>query len=445
MNSLRQKTNPRLATAMPQRLGARRQRGVILVLALWLIVVLSLIAYSLAYEMQIETMLTSQRRDSTRALEVARLGVARAIADLKNDAVMDHVADLHNPGIISPFDGPGDLWRETQDYTDVKAAKDAIYTVRISDEESKLPLNMANLNQLEVFKDLLRVLGESDRDAEDIGCAVFDWIDPDDIPVGQQGESELTYYSEIIAHDERLRWDANDPALIHPLNDNFVAVEQLLTVPGMTPELYYGYDPNDEHEVSRREELLAHGRAVKPGLRDCVTVVSSGQLNVNTARPEVLAAIFARAAGGSVEQGKQMADKLRSAIGATSKKPNNDKAPRTMQELAQVLGSEGQLILTQAGSIQPLSVRSSTFLITAEGTILDSKREPKVTRRAEAMVSRSFESFTLNDQKDSLRERRYNRDEFNQRIDRMRKSGKNEGGIGAIQVPLVRCYWWTQS
>ncbi|MCX7015852.1 MAG: hypothetical protein NTW86_25410, partial [Candidatus Sumerlaeota bacterium] len=109
-------------------------------LTMWIAIVLSLLAYSLAYEMQMEMRLTTMRRDGLVAYELARLAIARGVADLKNDLIMDFKPDEKNPG-GQPFDGPGDIWRLTKDKTDVKASKTGRYSARIQDEERLLSLN----------------------------------------------------------------------------------------------------------------------------------------------------------------------------------------------------------------------------------------------------------------------------------------------------------------
>jgi type II secretory pathway component PulK len=58
-------------------------------------------------------------------------------------------------------------------------------------------------------------------------------------------------------------------------------VEELLMIRGVTPEIFHGVPEN----ARERQEA-------RPGLRDLVTTMSSGQVNVNTASPEVLQAWF---------------------------------------------------------------------------------------------------------------------------------------------------------
>ena len=67
---------------------ARRRRGTIMVMALWLILVLTVMAYSLAYEMRLGLKSTSYAQKRVKALGLARAGLAHAVMDLKNDRLL---------------------------------------------------------------------------------------------------------------------------------------------------------------------------------------------------------------------------------------------------------------------------------------------------------------------------------------------------------------------
>jgi len=85
----------------------RRRRAVILILSMWMVVVLSLLAYSLDFEVRVETKLTVTYRDQFRAEQLAQLGVARAVADIRNDHLIQP-----EPGVRA-FDALGDTWAGT--------------------------------------------------------------------------------------------------------------------------------------------------------------------------------------------------------------------------------------------------------------------------------------------------------------------------------------------
>ncbi len=417
-----------------------RRKGIIMVLALWMIVVLSLVAYSLAYEMQMEIRLSSNRRDGLRAVELAKVGVARAIADLKNDAVMDHVPDLKMMGAIAPYDGPMDAWNNPEDYEEIEIDDEAVCTVRVTDEESKIALNSFNPRHVSTLKNLLRVLGVNDRESEELSEAIYDWMDPDDLPVGGEGESEIIFYNEKYARMEGENWD-EETALVRPLYDKFLTLEQLLTVPGMTKEIYYGYDPDDPDEVEKYQRRLDDGDDVPLGLRDYLTVDSLGHLNVNTASVEALTAVLATAGGGdNIKDAERDAEKIQKAIGANRRSRANDRSLRSDADIAELIGDS---MLAEAKKVQPLSVRSVTFLIQAEGRLLDKRGQTRITRRVQTMVTRNYSSFTVNEDLEDGRERRYNREKFLQRARSKRPNPLER--VGAIEIPVVNCKWWVEN
>jgi len=418
----------------------RRGRGIILVMTLWLVIVLSLVAYSLAYEMRMEMRLTTMRRDGLIAYELARLGVARAAADLKNDLIMDYNPDEKNPS-GQPFDGPGDVWRLTEDKTDVPVGDSGSYTVRITDGESRLNLNQLALRLPNALKYLLMQLEERESAAEDVAQAICDWADPDNVPLGGKGESEIDFYSEQIARAQRVRWDRGT-ILIRPKNDTFVTVEELLLVPWVTPQMFYGYDPDDEEATAQREKRLAEGKDVSLGLRDCVNVGSRGWLNLNTATYESLAAMFSAVFNNPAE-GDKRAEQILRYLGRTGRtEPDNDKALRSPQDLQLVLGQEALLLMSQTRGY-PFHVVSQTFLIESAGQLLDSRGEPKLTRRITAFVGRDWQSYPIDEGFGERRERRSDYQAFVDRLDRARR--KEMEKIGSAQVPNVRAYWWKEN
>lgn len=440
---LRHRQMPDTGRRRQRALLQRPRRGIILVLALWMIIVLSLVAYSLSYEMQIEMRLTSHRRDSVRALELAKLGVARAVVDLKNDAVMDHGVDIRNLGVIAPYDGLKDEWNNPDEYLEMEAGDGGLYSVHVVDEESKISLNGINPQHVNLLKNLMRVLEVNDNEAEEVAEAIYDWMDPDDQPIGGEGESEVLFYNEAFARSQGERWDEDeDEALVLPQNEAFITLEQLLLVPGMTKEIFYGYDPEDPDQVEDRQERLNSDREVTPGLRDYLTVTSTGMLNVNTASLEALTALFATASGDNIKDGEKAADELQDLIGAGRKGRSSDKSLRSRQELMQAFAARQEMI-ARANMIQMMDVRSSTFTITAEGKLLDAGKRPRVSRQIETVVFRSYQTFTVNDNREDNRERRYNRERFLQRARRSRSDATET--IGSIQIPVVVCFWWNES
>src|SRR5690606_27833648 len=100
------------------------------------------------------------------------------------------------------FDAKGDPWaRIDEEYTNSDSnqrMRHGTFTVRVTDENSLLPINLANKT---VLMYLLRVLGlDDDEEVERTAAAIIDYYDEDDLPVLE--ETEYDYedraYEELI-------------------------------------------------------------------------------------------------------------------------------------------------------------------------------------------------------------------------------------------------------
>lgn len=376
----------------------KNNKGVILILTLWMVTVLSLIAYSLAFEMRLEARLTKLRKDNLMAYQLARAGLAKAICDLKNDMVLDRSEDAQI------FDAEGDVWKNPKDKFEIPMAG-GTYSVRIIDEESFLNIN--RVNPLVMTEAIKYFLGEEqEEEASKISFSVLDWRDADDIPAKGGVAKEQEFYGEYIAEDMDIDLDEVDQINYRLKNDYFNTVEEILDCYGMTPDLFYGFDPQQRKEEILMQKNVARKRdnihimsgssdsdsyqidLVPEGLRDLLTVHSSGQVNVNTASEAVLIAIIASARINDPDP-----EELAQAIidyrrDGAKEDIENDKAFRSIEELSQVEGLSGPLI-SRLQSLQSLTTISSNFRIIAEGNY------GKSHRTIEAVVIRSWENFIV--------------------------------------------------
>ncbi|MBN1477003.1 general secretion pathway protein GspK [Candidatus Sumerlaeota bacterium] len=334
---------------------SRSTRGLALILTMWLVIVLVTMVYSLLWDVQVEIRLRRMAMDDLRAQWMARAGVAKAIADLSNDMAIERSEDN------VPLDALGDVWAfDNDDKTDISLSDEddaPTFTVRVVDAERLINLNTA---PLEVLMGLFEVLGEDDetvtrRRAE----AIIDWRDEDTDPassLAEPGFQERRHWSEELRDEEGLDWEGT----LH--NGRFLTVEELLMVPGITPELFYG--PGDDGGEAQRERHSRRGRSAEPGLglRDCVTTLSNGQINLNTAIREVLGAL-AIAGIGSVADWENVADAIIEQRDGRREDDSDDDDPfLNVGELANVPVATG---LQNCGV--GLNVRSQNFVITSTG------------------------------------------------------------------------------
>jgi len=350
----------------------RGRQAAILVLTLWIVVVLGLISASMLEEVYLELKLAKYQRDDFEAMVLARAGVARAIADLRNDLMIDYA------GKHEMIDSTNDVWARMdedkvgQDNKGVPLGR-GTYWVWVEDEWGKFNLNMANLP---VLKAALYELGLEERDAQTVASAILDWFDPDDraLPPGTGFEDE--YYSEVIAKKSHSRWDKDQPPIYHCKNDRFSSVDELLSICGVTPELFYGVDPEKEALPDPIERLKSRAeRAGTPnprekqfGLRDIFTVYSAGPINVNTADRTVLRILF-RAVLNDPQAALASAEKVLAMRKSTARASSKDeKAFRDITQFAQAAGLPPH-VLDQLNRVAPLTIRSDTYRIYALGEV----------------------------------------------------------------------------
>lgn len=226
----------------------RDSRGVAVVIVLWVVLVLSLLISGFAFTMHVETQVASYARKELKAEMLARSGVEVARMQL--------ILDQRSP-TESGFDALNQEWATNElMYVDHELG-DGIYNVKVTDEESKIPINGASEAQL---KRLMDLLGVDPSDGDVIVDSILDWIDTDDLTKLNGAESD--YYLSL---------SPSYRAKNAPLD----RVEELLLVRGVTPELLHG-TPGTNKDPGQ------------PGFADVFTTMTSGGVNVNTASAIVM-------------------------------------------------------------------------------------------------------------------------------------------------------------
>jgi len=136
--------------------------------------------------------------------------------------------------------------------------------VDLFDEGGKIDLNQV---QEPLLEQLLIALGYDLEAARPLATSIVDWRDP----------SSLARWESAQASGNLLQYDPS-----HATQARYNAVEELLNVPRMKPEIFYG------HYVRRTDGKVQR----LPGLVDCVTVDSgSHTININYAAYPVLVAV----------------------------------------------------------------------------------------------------------------------------------------------------------
>lgn len=230
----------------------RSRSGVAIVIVLWVILVLSLLISGFAFTMHVETQVASYARKELKAEMLARSGVEVARMQL--------ILHQQSP-TQSGFDAPNQAWATNELLYVNHELGDGTLNVKVTDEESKIPINGATDVQL---KRLMGLLNVDPSDGDVIVDSIQDWIDADDLTKLNGAEND--YYLSLSPPYR---------AKNAPLD----RVEELLLIRGVTPELFHGTPATDQDPA-------------QPGFADLFTTMTSGTINVNTASAIVLQAML---------------------------------------------------------------------------------------------------------------------------------------------------------
>jgi general secretion pathway protein K len=224
------------------------EKGLALIMVLWILTVLSVIALSFAFMARTEVYSTVSFRDGIEKKFLAEASIERGIMELfYRSANKNQVSAVEGSEIVR-IDG-----RENQGELDENK-----YSFHISDESGKININaLTDVNSI-ILSNLMVNLGIPGETANTIIDAILDWRDADNL-VRLHG-AEDSYYESL-------------PVPYKAKNGNFDTLEELLLVRGVTPEIMFGSGNT-------------------PGLLNFLTVYSKGGvININAAAKEVIMAL----------------------------------------------------------------------------------------------------------------------------------------------------------
>jgi general secretion pathway protein K len=190
-----------------KRASPRRQRGVALILVIWVSVLLTVIASSFIVERRTETLIVRNSVSMARAEAAADAGVHRALYE------------------VYRTNNPADAWK--RDGTPYQWNLDEVpVRVEIRDESAKIDLNTASDALL---RGLLLSVGLPDDEASRLLDAILDWRDPDSLK-RPNGAEEPEYRAAGLTYK--------------PANAPFQTIEEIQLVLGMRPEIYRRLAPS---------------------------------------------------------------------------------------------------------------------------------------------------------------------------------------------------------
>jgi DNA uptake protein ComE-like DNA-binding protein len=194
-------------------------KGIILVVVLWILVILTVLALSFSHSMVVEYRISANGIDKLKTMELAKSGIERAIAEVAQDSTdigtLTSRWRVNDNGFQNITLGEGTY---TLFYPEV-SSPDAKPGYGLTDESSKLNLNSA-------AKEFLMRLPGADEIMAD---SIIDWrsATAKASPYGAKDE----YYTQL-----------NPPYKCK--NGPFDTLEELLLVKGITPQILYGEDAN---------------------------------------------------------------------------------------------------------------------------------------------------------------------------------------------------------
>jgi general secretion pathway protein K len=252
-----------IKTLNPGIPATRDSRGVALLMVLWVLTILSVVVLEFCFAMRTEVRITQNYQQQLQLYAAAQGSVQRAIAELilKHDPRIQQLRKAAKEEEIRPENKE---W--VPDGREYRIAFEGTEAgVRVVGEGGKVNINRVSDSTLRKIMTALGLEGET-RDI--VVDSILDWRDPDDFIRVNGAENE--YYQSL-----KEPYDCK--------NGPFDAVEELLLVRGITPELYYG-KKKKEGEEDKKEGV---------GLKDIFSIYATGeQIDINSASLPVLRVVL---------------------------------------------------------------------------------------------------------------------------------------------------------
>jgi general secretion pathway protein K len=230
--------------------GFLNERGVALVVVLWIFIFLLVVAFDFSTSVRQEATAAHRYSDETQGYYLALAAFERGLYEFLQQGTSPE--NLKSPQRGDLFDGS---WHE-------EALGGGILRIRWIDEGGKVNINRVDDQTL---RRIFTNLGIEEPRRTILVDSITDWRDPDDLHGLNGAENE--YYRSL-----KPPYTAK--------NGPFDSIEDLLWIRGMTPDLFYGYGDTD-----------GRGQRVAPtiGMREIFTIDSPiDRVNLRTASAEVI-------------------------------------------------------------------------------------------------------------------------------------------------------------
>lgn len=256
--------NPVTATTRNPSLILRNPEGVALIMVLWMIAVLSVVVLEFSFAMRTEVNIAIHFKDEAQLHAIAEAGLQRAVAELiyKHDARIQQMRKAQKAEELPP---------EQKEWV----ADGRAYLLPFGDKEAEVRImaegGKTNVNTVSeaTLRKIVGQLGLEEEKRDVVVDSILDWRDPDDLY--RLNGAENDYYQSL-----------KEP--YNAKNANLDAIEELLLVRGVTPELFDG---------RRRKKEGEEAKALGIGLKDVLSIYGLGeQVDVNSATVPVLRVVL---------------------------------------------------------------------------------------------------------------------------------------------------------
>jgi general secretion pathway protein K len=298
----------------------RAQRGIALVLVLWVLALIMVIAADFLHATRTDSLVLRNALSIARAEAAADAGAHRGLMELYRPTSAETTWKR---------DGETHDWR----------FEGVPVTVSISDESGKIDINAASDALL---KGLLISAGVGEEDAVRLLDAILDWRDPDSVK-RLYGAEDAEYQAAGLSY--------------RPTNSPFQAIEELQLVLGMRPETYrriagsitvFSRQPGIRLQTASREVLLAIPNVTPEQVDNYIAERAAARAEKRPPPP------FAPGTAYSVQGGQQSA---------------------TIRAEARM--DDGTVFIRDAVALtRPSPRRPYTFLVWREGTLPDEVPAP---------------------------------------------------------------------
>lgn len=239
----------------------RGRQGSALIVALWVILLITLLISSFAFDMHVEADITSYYRKRNKAHYIAQAGMELAESLLRRLSQVDEEALGADDEQEQLLIAAQNLRRGVGVQRLSRSIGEGTLSLDIVPEEGRRNINALSREDYADWEEILDQANiPEDRWPELIDC-FNDWVDEDDLKRLSGAESDDPYYEQLG---------------YVPKNGPLNTLDELMMIKGFDAEVLYGSPPGTPAEEAIR------------GIAPWLTVWSHGKVNVNTASREVL-------------------------------------------------------------------------------------------------------------------------------------------------------------